>query len=69
MPDEAWKADIEARMRAVETSQVANAVRYEAIASRLDKIDGHISKLLWLIIAAIVGGFMTFVINGGLVGV
>lgn len=40
--------------------------RFNQIDTRLDRIDGHISRLVWLIIAAIIGGFMSFLMKGGL---
>ncbi|WP_298678372.1 hypothetical protein [uncultured Lentibacter sp.] len=40
--------------------------RFNQIDTRLDKIDGHIARLVWLIIAAILGGFMSFVMQGPL---
>lgn len=43
--------------------------RFNNIDQRLEKIDGHISRLVWLIIAAILGGFMSIVMQGGLLGV
>jgi hypothetical protein len=43
--------------------------RFNQMDKRLDRIDGHISRLVWLIIAAIVGGFMSFVMRGALLGV
>ena len=43
--------------------------RFNQIDLRLDRIDGHVSRLVWLIIAAILGGFMSFVLRGSLVNV
>ncbi|MGB3244646.1 MAG: hypothetical protein WBB25_08935 [Sulfitobacter sp.] len=43
--------------------------RFNQIDVRLARIDGHVSRLVWLIIAAIVGGFMSFLMRGGLPGV
>ncbi len=43
--------------------------RFNQIDRRLDKIDGHISRLVWLIIAAILGGFMSFVMQGSMFSV
>lgn len=40
--------------------------RFDRVEGRLDKMDGHLNKLVWLILAAIIGGFMTFIIRGGL---
>ena len=68
MEGEAWKARMEDRIQQLEIKSAVDFERHESVMRRLDKIDGHISKLVWLIIVAIVGAFMTFVINGGLVG-
>ena len=43
--------------------------RFNQIDSRLDRIDGLISRLAWLIIAAILGGFMSFIMSGSVMGV
>lgn len=39
--------------------------RFSHIDRRLEKIEGHISRLVWLIIAAIMGAGMSFVLSGG----
>ena len=39
--------------------------RFDQIDRRLEKIDGHISRLVWMIIAAMVGGFVSFLMKGG----
>lgn len=66
-------AALEARASAIELVSAVGSEKYLNILSRLDKLDSsfdrfeaNISKLAWLVIAAIVGGFMTFVIRGGL---
>ncbi|MEL6648555.1 MAG: hypothetical protein AAFY35_12780 [Pseudomonadota bacterium] len=41
--------------------------RFDQIDRRLEKIDGHISRLVWLIMAAMVGGVMSFLMQGGTV--
>lgn len=43
--------------------------RFNDVGRRLDRIDGHISRLVWLIIAAILGGFMSFAMQGSFLGV
>ncbi|MEM9577238.1 MAG: hypothetical protein AAF999_09505 [Pseudomonadota bacterium] len=43
--------------------------KFEHMDSRLQRIDGHIARLVWLIIAAIIGGFMSFVMKGAFLGV
>ncbi|MGB3555858.1 MAG: hypothetical protein WBA25_14605 [Jannaschia sp.] len=42
--------------------------RFNGIDKRLDRIDALISRLVWLIVAAILGGFMSFVLKGSLIG-
>lgn len=43
--------------------------RFTHIDRRLEKIEGHIGRLVWLIIAAIMGAGMSFVMSGGMVSV
>lgn len=38
--------------------------RFNHIDQRLDKIDGHMTRLVWLIIAAIIGAMMSFMMQG-----
>ncbi len=40
--------------------------RFAMLEGRLDKIDTSMSRLVWLILAGIVSGGMTFVMSGGL---
>ncbi|WP_127523560.1 hypothetical protein [Mesorhizobium sp. Z1-4] len=40
--------------------------RFNELEKRLDRIDGHISKVVWIVISAIGMGFMAFVVSGGL---
>lgn len=39
----------------------------ESTDKRVEKIEGNISRVVWLLVAAILGAFATFVIKGGLV--
>ncbi len=62
---------VESHLGAIETDRAVSeekrkfmGARFNEIDRRLDKIDGHISRLVWLIIAAILGGFMSFVMQG-----
>ena len=67
---------VESELGRVETH---NAVREEKrrfdesrlrdMDARIDRIEGHLSKLVWLIVAAILGGFMSIVTKGALIGV
>ncbi|WP_424984331.1 hypothetical protein [Microbulbifer sp. S227A] len=67
---------VEAAIATIETDRAVNEekrkfmeARFNQIDRRLDKIDGHISRLVWLIIAAILGGFMSFVMQGNILNV
>ena len=64
---------VEAQLSAIETNRAVGdekrkflEARFAEFNRRLDKIDGHISRLVWLIIAAILGGFMSFVMQGNI---
>lgn len=66
---------LEAVVHNMQTDSAVNAEkqrfieeRFNKLDGRLDKIDGHVSRLVWLLIAAIVGSFMSFVVRGGLIG-
>ena len=63
---------LELSVAAIETDRAVSEeklkfmnARFDQLERRLEKIDGHISKLVWLIIAAMLGGAMSFVMQGG----
>ncbi|RWR28718.1 hypothetical protein D2T29_15925 [Sinirhodobacter populi] len=56
----------EARISKLETSEQIATVRMGYIQNSLDAINANINKVVWLVVAAIVGGGMTFIISGGL---
>ena len=69
-------ANVEAAFVRFETDRAGNEekqkrleTRFNQIDKRLDRIDALISRLVWLIVAAIIGGFMSFVLKGSLIGV
>lgn len=64
------EADMDLMWKAITALQLSDAIRgkeSEQIISRLDRIDGHLSKLLWAFIAGFVTSAVVFVVNGGLV--
>lgn len=63
---EVWRYSQERDAAVLEERRRSEAVEFERVNRRLDKIEQLISRLVWLIMVAIVGAFMTFVINGGL---
>lgn len=61
------------RVSALETRAAVDDERYLSIQRRFDdtdkklgNIDGHISKLVWVVVVAIVGAFIKFAMDGGL---
>ena len=64
---------LELTVSAIETDRAVSeekrkfmVARFNQIDTRLDKIDGHIGRLVWLIIAAILGGLMSFMMQGAM---
>lgn len=56
------------RVTLVERHQAVKSATDEAIEMRLTKIETVLSRLTWLLISAIAGAFLTFVLSGGLSG-
>ena len=67
---------LEIRVRKLEqwtgTFDAVNAERraqseadFRRVYDRLDKIDGNLSKVVWIVLAAVIGGFLTFMMQGG----
>lgn len=63
------RADIEALKVEVAALKLTNAVsqeRYRHIDEKLTKIEGALSRLMWIVLAAVLGGIVTFIMSGGL---
>lgn len=54
------------RITKLEVKSAVDHERHTAIVGRLDRIDGHVSKLVWLILASIVAAVLSFILRGGL---
>lgn len=65
---ETWKNKMEGDLKVDAVRREYMDKRFNAVEDRLSKIDGHIAKLVWLILTAIVTGVMGFIISGGLSG-
>lgn len=52
-----------------EEKQKRLETRFMQIDKRLDRVDALIARLVWLIVTAIIGGFMSFLMKGNLFGV
>lgn len=59
---------VDERVAKLEMAERVQTVRMEYIQNTLSAINANINKIVWLIIASIVGGAMTFIISGGLNG-
>lgn len=57
---------IEERLVVLEISAAVESERYMSILKRLDKIDSHVGRLVWLILGGIIAAFIAFVVGGGL---
>lgn len=53
------------RLTKLEVKSAVDYERHVAVVARLDRIDNHMSKLVWLMITGIVGAIMAFLIRGG----
>lgn len=56
------------RVAKLETDSAVRDERMVGISTSLTKIENSISKVAWLIITAIIGGIMAFILKGGLSG-
>jgi hypothetical protein len=62
---ENWRHELDTD-RAVEAERsLYTSKRFDSIEKRLDKIDSHVSRVVWLIVTAIIVAVMGFMISGG----
>ncbi|MGV2975693.1 hypothetical protein AB1P65_09570 [Roseibium alexandrii] len=61
-----WREQMDARVTKLETDRAVEAERYQNIVKRLDRLDNGVSKILWIIGGAIIAGFVSFMLRGGL---
>jgi len=57
---------IEERLVVLEITVAVESERYMSILKRLEKIDSHVGRLVWLILGGIIAAFIAFVVGGGL---
>ena len=62
---ESWRHETETKLALQEVSDNYAKARFDNVEKRLDNIDSHISKVVWLILTAIIGAFMAFLVSGG----
>ncbi len=56
--------NIEDRMIAVEKKSAIDEVHRANVEKRLSSIENTLHKLVWLIIASLIGGMMAFIMRG-----
>ena len=61
-----WRRDVDRRLSKLETDGAVDAERYGSIIRRLEKIEGILSKLMWLVVTIIIAGILRFAMAGGL---
>jgi hypothetical protein len=63
---ESWKHHMEIKQASLDSDRVHLDKELNEVKETLKEIKGNLSKVVWLILASIIGGFMTWVISGGL---
>lgn len=46
--------------------RIQSDAEFRRVHERLDKIDGHIGRLVWMVLGGIVSAFLAFVFSGAL---
>ena len=59
---------LEPRVNKLEVGGAVVEERFRHIQTSLDRIQSSISKVVWIVVTAVIGGIMAFVIQGGLNG-
>lgn len=62
---EQWKQEQEIEVALIKERRATTDERFDRVEKRLDKIDGHVSRLVWLVVAAILSAIVTFTVKGG----
>jgi len=79
-PENGMSQDIEKSLKALEAKftelivkitrqeerKISQDHRIKRMEERAKRIDGYISKFVWIVVVAILGSFLTFALNGGL---
>lgn len=58
--------DMSKSINDMRSDQRVAKIQQQHVDKRFDKLDSNVSKLIWLVIASIGGGVMSFVLKGGL---
>lgn len=59
---------MDGRVSSLERNEAVSAVRMANIQASLAKIDTNLSRLVWIFITAVGGGFAAFIMKGGFNG-
>lgn len=60
------QSDLYSEFRISEVRREHIDAQFNHIDTRFNKLDSNISRVVWLVLASIVGGFVSFVLKGGL---
>lgn len=63
---EDWRHQLEVKQAKAESDRAHLDKDLREVKETLKEIKGNLAKVVWLILASIIGGFMTWVISGGL---
>lgn len=59
-------SDLEKWQRQNEIAEARTDVQFKEMDKKLNKIESTLSRIMWLIIAGLIAGFVSFVLKGGL---
>lgn len=62
---EDWRHEMDTDRAVGAERSVYTSKRFDDVEKRLDKIDSHVSRVVWLIVTAILVAVMGFLISGG----
>lgn len=63
---EDWRHTVDTRHAVEDEREFHLNIRFDKLEGRLDRIDQHMGKIIWLIIGSIISGIMAFILTGGL---
>lgn len=68
MVDEQRISRLEDKLHVLELKDAVKDERDQSIIRRLDKIDSHVAKLVWLMLGGVGAGFLNFLLQQGFFG-
>ncbi len=65
---EEWRGRIQTDLAVQKADREYMQRSFDDMRGRLDRIDGHIAKLVWIVISSLVLGVLAWIYKGGLAG-